>query len=109
MSAPFVEAPIAWRVCVQPMNARPFDHDYRPKPRFTIFATKEEAEAEKRSQRDHLGDQAVIHIEPVFLSGPKRRREIAAAQNSLDDAGWPIHRRPPRPGVPGRNARRSRQ
>jgi hypothetical protein len=107
MSGPSpVETPIGWRVCVQPTTVRPFDREFRPKPRYTVHATLAEAEAEKERQRAHFGDHAAIHVQPMFAPPRARERERRARQESLTAAGWPIQMRPPRPGMPDKKRRR---
>jgi hypothetical protein len=100
MSPPAVEAPVAWRVYVQPANRRPFDKEFRPKLEYTVCATREEAEREKQRQRVRHGDDAAICISPLFPTKPKRARERKARQESLTAAGWPIQMRPPRGEAP---------
>jgi hypothetical protein len=102
MNGPSVETPIAWRVCVQPVNTRPFDREFRPKPQYMVCATREEAETEKQRQRAHRGDHAIVHVEPLFAAPAKRERQYKASQESLTAAGWPIQQRPPRPGMPAK-------
>jgi hypothetical protein len=99
MSGPSIEPPVGWRVCIQPVNARPFDREFRPEPRFVVCGTREEAERERTRQKIHFGDAAVVHIEPVYISKDKCTRR-AKVNQILDAAGWPIQRRPPRPGQP---------
>jgi hypothetical protein len=99
-----VDIPIGWRVCVQPATDRPFDREFRPKPRYIVFPSQDEAE--KQRQRAHFGEHAAIHIEPVFAPPATRERERKAMQESLAAAGWPIQMRPPRPGMPDRKRRR---
>jgi hypothetical protein len=106
MSPPPVEPPVAWRVCVQPANGRPFDREFRPKPHYTVCTTKSEAEREKERQRAHHGADAAIHIEPVFPTRAERKRLLVAMQDSLSAAGWPVQRRPPRPGMPAKGRKR---
>jgi hypothetical protein len=92
---------------VQPVADRPFDKEFRPKPRYIVCTTRDEAEREKERQRAHFGaDGAAIHLEPVFPTGAKRKRAIAAMQQSLDDAGWPVQMRPPRPSMPTKARRK---
>jgi hypothetical protein len=101
------EMPIGWRVCIQPINVRPFDREFEPGPRYSpIMRTKEEAEVEQRHQQALLGGCAVIHIQPVYVSSAKRGRIRQALQESLTAAGWPIQVRPPRPGIRDRRGRR---
>lgn len=94
------ELPVGWQVWVQPVNARPFNREFRPKPRRTqVFPTRAEAEAEKQRQQQWFGEHAIVHIQPVFVSRTARDRKFNAAQTSLTDSGWPIQMRPPRLGM----------
>jgi hypothetical protein len=95
MSPPSVEPPVAWRVCVQPANRRPFDKEFRPVPRYTVHATLAEAELEKEHQRAQWGNDAAICVEPVYAARAERKRALAAIQDSLTASGWPIQHRPP--------------
>jgi hypothetical protein len=91
MSGPSIEPPVGWRVTILPANGRPFDREFRPKPRRTsIVATLAEAEREKERQRAHYGDYAAICIEPVYVGKQKRQSAHKALQQSLDAAGWPL-------------------
>ncbi len=103
----WTEAPIAWRVHWIQVPDRLLEKTYRPAPQHQDFPTKAEAEAEKLRLRALLGDKAVVHIQPRYLSSAKRQRKLAALQDSLTAGGWPIQMRPPRPGATSRRKRRT--
>ena len=101
----WIEQPIAWRVHWVGVPDRAIEKRYRPAPQHQDFATKVEAEAERLRLYARFGDKAVVHVQPYYLSTSKRERKLAAQQDSLTVAGWPIQIRPPRPGMPNKGRR----
>jgi hypothetical protein len=102
---PWIEEPIAWRVHWMAVPNWSIEQRYRPAPQHQDFTTKAEAEAERLRLSARFGSKAVVHIQPRYLSTSKRERKLAAQQNSLTVAGWPIKMRPPRPGMTSKGRR----
>ena len=90
------EFPVAYRVYWFAPSNRPFDKQYKGEKGHKDFATRENAEAEKQYLAASIGDNAVVCVQPVYISDSQREKKLQASQDTLAMAGWPVQHRPVR-------------